>query len=77
VDLVVAEVREERGEHRWLRHVLAGMRCIAVLSSLRIADFVTRALVSATARAENAIGNVVGTVVTPHRLTPFLRIAGR
>jgi hypothetical protein len=77
VDLVVAEVRKERGEHRRLRHVLARVRCVAVLSCLRIADFVARSLVSSTARAENAIGNVVGTVVTPHRLTPFLRIAGR
>jgi hypothetical protein len=53
------------------------MRRVAVFSSFGIADLVSRSLVSSAARAEDAVGNVMGTVITPHRLTPFLRIAGR
>jgi hypothetical protein len=36
VDLVVAEVRKQRREDRGLRHMLAGMRRVPMLTRLRV-----------------------------------------
>jgi hypothetical protein len=66
MDLVVAQVGEDRGENRRLGHVLTGVRRIPVLAGFRVAELLRGALVGATSSAEDAVGNVVRAVVTAH-----------
>jgi H+/gluconate symporter-like permease len=66
MDLVVAQVGKDRGENRRLGDVLTGMGRVPVLAGFRVAELFRGALVSATASAEDAIGNVVSAVVTAH-----------
>jgi hypothetical protein len=66
MDLVVAQVRKDRGENRRLGHVLTGVGRIPVLAGFRVAELFRGALVGAAASAEDAVWNVVSAVVTAH-----------
>ena len=53
-----------------LGDVLAGMGGVAVLARLGVAELLGGSLVSAAARAEDAVRDVVRAMVTPHGLPP-------
>src|SRR5437660_561340 len=59
VDLVVAQVRKQGGDDRGLGDMLTRMSRVSVLTKLGVAELFGRALVGTTARAEDAIGDVV------------------
>ncbi|GAC1673776.1 MAG: hypothetical protein PVS3B2_16000 [Candidatus Dormibacteraceae bacterium] len=77
MDLVVTEVREQRGDHRGLGNILTGMRGVMVLARLGVSGLLRGGLVRAAARAKDSIRDVVRTVVTPHRAYLLQRARAR
>jgi hypothetical protein len=72
-------MRKQRREDRGLQDMLGRMRRVSVHAALGIPHFPGCALVRAASRAENAIRDVMGAMVTPHELPPnrHQEIAGR
>jgi len=55
--------------------MLSGMRRVAMLARLGVAGLCGGGLVGAAARAKNAVRDVVGTVITPHRSSSSCELA--
>jgi hypothetical protein len=72
-------MRKQGCEDRGLQDMLGRMRRVPVHAALRIPHFLGCALVRTASRAENAIRDVMGAMVTPHELPPnqHQKIAGR
>ena len=66
MDLVLAEVRKQRREHRGLRHVLARVGRVAMHTRLRLAGFQGLPLMGSATRAEHTIRGVLSAMVAPH-----------